>query len=111
MSYKAGTVVIDIKADTAKLVTGMDKASSSVKKSVDSIKRAVVGMAAAYAGVQSVRAFGNMITDSLNAADATGKLAQKLGLTTDALSEFQYAAGFAAVSNGELSAWLGALIR
>ena len=111
MSYKAGTVVIDIKADTAKLVTGMDKASSSVKKSVDSIKRAVVGMAAAYAGVQSVRAFGNMISDSLDAADATGKLAQKLGLTTDALSEFQYAAGFAAVSNSELSAGLGALIR
>ena len=111
MSTKVGTVIIDVKADTAKLVSGMDKAEKTVKKSIDSIKTAIVSMAAAYVGIQGVKAFSGMINDSLNAADATGKLAQQLGLTTDLLSEYQYAAGFAAIENGKLSGGISSLIR
>jgi len=111
MSYKAGTVVIDIKADTAKLVAGMDKAQRTVTKSIDNIKTAIISMAAAYAGIESVRAFGGMISDSIDAADNVGKLAQKLGMTTEELSKLQYTAQLADVSNGELTAGLSALIR
>ena len=111
MSYKAGSVVIDIKADTAKLTAGMQRAEKAVTRSIDNIKKTLVTLVAAYAGIQSVRYFKNMIEDSLDAADATGKLAQKIGISTEKLSEYQYAAGFAAVSNGELTAGLGALTR
>lgn len=106
-----GTVIIDIKADTAKLVSGMDNAEKKIKKTVSSIQTAIISMATAYVGIQGVKAFTSMINDSVDAADATGKLAIKLGLTTEKLSEYQYAAGFAAVSNGELSAGIGALTR
>jgi len=106
-----GTVIIDVKADTAKLVSGMDKAERTIKRSVANIQKTIITLATAYAGIQGIRAFRNMIDDSLDAADATGKLAQKLGLTTDALSEYQYTAKFAAVSNGELNAGLSALVR
>jgi len=106
-----GTVIIDVKADTAKLVNGMDRAESTIKRSVSNIQKTILTLATAYAGIQGVRAFKNMIDDSLDAADSTGKLAQKLGLTTDALSEYQYTAKFAAVSSGELNAGLSALIR
>ncbi len=106
-----GTVVIDVKADTAKLVSGMDKAEKKVKKSIGDIKKTILTLASAYAGIQGVKAFHGMISESIDLADATGKLAQKLGLSTDSLSEYQYAAGFAAVSSGELSAGLGALVR
>ncbi len=111
MNKAVGTVYIDIKADTAKLVSGMNKAEKTVKRSVDNIKTAIISMVAAYAGIESVKAFTSMINDSLAAADATGKLAKKLGLTTEKLSEYQYAAGYAAISNSELNAGLSALIR
>jgi len=111
MSTTVGTVLIDVKADTAKLVSGMQKAETTVKKSVDNIKRTIVSMAAAYAGIEGIKAFSSMIQDSIDAADATGKLAQKFGLATEAMSEYQYAATMVGVSSGELNAGLGALIR
>ena len=55
MSYKAGTVVIDIKADTAKLVTGMQKAEKSVGKAVENIKNTVFTLVSAYAGLQTAQ--------------------------------------------------------
>ena len=106
-----GTVIIDVKADTSKLVSGMDNAEKKIKKTVSSIQTSIISMASAYLGIQGVKAFTGMINDSIDAADATGKLAVKLGLTTEKLSEYQYAAGFAAVSNNELSSGIGALTR
>jgi len=111
MSYKVGTVIIDVKADTAKLVNGMDRAERSVKKSINNIKKAIISMATAYAGIKGVKAFKSMIDDSIDAADATGKLAQKLGISVTALSKYQYAAKFSAVSTGELNAGLSAMVR
>ena len=106
-----GTVLIDVKADTAKLVSGMDRAEKTVKKTVGNIKKTILSMVAAYAGIQSIRAFKNMINDSLDAADAVGKLAQKLGLTSEQLSKYQYAAHFSAISTADLNAGLSAMIR
>ena len=111
MSTVVGAAIIDLKADTSKLVAGMDRAERTLKKSINNIKSAIVSMAAAYAGIQGVKAFKNMIDDSLDAADATGKLAQKLGLSVESLSKYQYAAKFSAISIGELNAGLSALVR
>ncbi len=111
MSAKIGTVYLDIKADTAKLVSGMDSAGRSIKKSINNIKTTVVSLAAAYAGLEGIRAFKNMISDSIDAADATGKLAEKLGMTSKKLSELRYAASYAAVDSKKLDAALSAMIR
>ena len=111
MAAKVGTVLIDIKADTAKLVTGMRKAENTVKKSVDNIKRTVIGLAAAYASIQSISAFRGMVSDAIDAADATGKLAETMGVTSEELSKLQYAASYADVSIGKLNAGLAAMIR
>ena len=111
MSSTVGTVIIDVKADTAKLVSGMDKASRKVKSTVDDIKKTILTLGAAYAGIKGFDAFKGMVNDSLDLADATGKLAQKIGISTEKLSEYQYAAGYAAISNGELNAGLAALTR
>jgi|GEM_PF-6335696 len=48
-----GTVIIDVKADTAKLVSGMDRAEKSVKKSVDSLKNNILGIGAAFLSIQT----------------------------------------------------------
>ena len=111
MSTTIGTVIIDVKADTAKLVSGMDRAEKTVKRTVSNIKKTIISLGAAYAGIKGVEAFKSMIDDSIDLADATGKLAQKLGVSTETLSKYQYAAGFAAISNGELNAGIAALTR
>ena len=54
MSYKAGSVIIDIKADTAKLVTGMNKAEKTVARSVTNIKNTLITLTSAYAGFSGV---------------------------------------------------------
>ena len=106
-----GTVVIDVKADTAKLVSGMKKAENSVSKSVASMKKAVLSMAAAYAGFQSVNALSNIVDDTITATDEMGKLSKKLGTTAESLSKYHYAATFAGVSQRELNSGLSAMIR
>ena len=108
---KIGTVVLDIKADTAKLVDGMQRAERAVTKTVSRIKNTIIGLAAAYASIQSVRAFGGMVQDAIDYADNLGKLAQKLGMTAEELSKLQYAASYADVSLGKLDAALSALVR
>ncbi len=111
MGYKVGTVLIDIKADTAKLVNGMEKAERTVKKSVDNIKRTLIALAATYASIESIKAFAHMANEAYEAADATGKLAQTLGMTAEQLSKLEYVAGYADVSINKLQAALAAMIR
>ncbi len=111
MGYKVGEVLLEIKADTAKLITGMEKAERTIKSTVDRAKKALLGIAAAYASIEGIRGFSGMIHDAIDAADATGKLAEKLGITTDGLSKLQYAASFAGIEMGKLEAGLSAMIR
>jgi len=49
----ATTVLFNVKADTAQLVSGMNKAQATMTKSVDSMKKTVLGLATAYIGVQT----------------------------------------------------------
>jgi len=55
MSYKAGKVVIDIQADTTKLVTGMNKAEATVSKTVDDMKSSLKTLISAYAGFETAQ--------------------------------------------------------
>ena len=108
---KIGTVEIDVTANTTKLVSGMNKANRTVSKNVKDIKKTLLGMAAAYVSVSTAFKAKEIIANTIDVADATGKLAKKLGLTTEALSKYQYVADFAGVSQGELNAGLSAMIR
>ncbi|MBL4730791.1 MAG: phage tail tape measure protein, partial [Sulfurimonas sp.] len=59
MSYKAGTVVIDIKADTAKLVAGMHSAQATAKHTSANIVKSVLTISAAYAGISGIKSLTN----------------------------------------------------
>jgi len=111
MAKTIGEIIIDVKADTSQLVSGMNRAERTVSKALGSMKKAVIGFAAAYASISTVRAFEGMVSGAADAADATGKLAQQLGLTANELSKYSYAAGFAAVSQDKLTAGLSSMIR
>lgn len=111
MAQTIGSVIIDVQADTQKLVKGFDNAQNKVKSATASMKKAIAGLAAAYISIQSVTAFKGMIQGSIDAADSVGKLSEKLGISASALSGLQYAAGFADVSIGQLNASMSAMIR
>lgn len=67
MSYKAGTVVIDILADTTKLVSGMESAQRTAKRTSESIVKSVLTISAAYAGIEGVRSLTDQFITLENA--------------------------------------------
>lgn len=111
MSQTIGSVIIDVKADTQKLVTGFDKAERTVTNATRNMKNAITGLATAYLSFQGVNAFSSMIKGSIDAADKMSKLAEKLAIGTQELSRLEYAGGYAAVSIGKIEAAMGAMIR
>jgi hypothetical protein len=60
----------------------------AAKKSILSAKNAMMG----FVAIATTGAFVTMAVESLKAADHIAKTANKIGLTTDALQEYQYAA-------------------
>lgn len=76
MSNTVGTVIIDIKADTAKLVDGMQRAEKAISKSVDSVKTNILRIGTAFVSIQTVMKALD-IADSMNQLDARLKLATK----------------------------------
>ena len=111
MPKSIGTILINLEANTNKLVTDFNKAEKTVSKTVGNMKTAIVSLTGAYLSMQGVNAFSSMIKGSIDAADKTAKLAQKLSLSTNELSRLEYASGFADVSMGQLNASMGAMIR
>jgi hypothetical protein len=111
MAQTLGSVIIDVQADTQKLVQGFDKAEKRVNKATKTMSNAIKTMAVSYLSFQGVNAFSSMIKGSIDAADKLGKLSEKLAISAQSLSELQYAAGFADVSISQLNAAMGAMIR
>ena len=66
----------------------LTKGFEGAKKSILSAKSAMLGLVA----VATSGAFVTMAKESLRAADHIAKTANKLGLTTDLLQEYQFAA-------------------
>lgn len=100
--------------ETASLVIAVD--AKGVKTATDDLKK--LGDAAGPAEKKAAQlgkaigtvvaaaatgAFASFIKESIDLADSTGKAAQAAGVTTEALSGLQYAAGLADVSAGELN--------
>jgi len=53
MLQSVGTILFDIKADSAKLVAGMDKAQKYVEKSVSDMKKNIISIGVAYISVET----------------------------------------------------------
>jgi len=100
--------------ETARLVIAVD--ASGVKTATDDIKKlgaaagptekraAALGKAiGTVVAAAATGAFASFIKESIDLADNASKAAQMAGVTTEALTGLQYAAGLADVSAGELN--------
>lgn len=86
MAVKVGQVLIDVKADTTKLVKGMDRAKKSVDNTIRNMKRALVGFA-------SVQLFKGLITQGLQYNSALETTQQSIAGLLVATSKLEDAQG------------------
>lgn len=104
-----GSLVVSLAMDTAKFRGDIGKATQQMHRMSEEAGKlgAAVGLwlaAAAGAGVVMVR-------QSIDAADAQSKLAQKVGITVEEVSALAYAASLSDVSNEALGSSLVRLAR
>jgi len=101
-----GSLVVSLTAETAQFTAALDKASYTAEKnfrSISSFAKTAAGSLAALYGAQSIVGF---VKTQIDAADATGKMAQKVGISVEELSKLQYAAKLADVDTGQLQVGL-----
>jgi hypothetical protein len=105
----AGSIIVDLLMRTASFETDTKRAEkrlADMRKEAERIGKGI-GVAMAAVGVAAVA----LVKNSIDAADATGKLAQQTGTTVEELSALTYAASLADVSQEELAAGLVKLTR
>lgn len=106
MAQVVGQLLVEMSANVARLKTDMDRATSVVSKATRDIDRAIAGVKNSFAALgvgSSAAAFGSWIKGAIDAADEIGKLAQRTGISTEALSGLKYAADLSGVTLEELS--------
>lgn len=94
-------ISVEIVANTGSFVTDTKRASKAAEKAAkeiqDSFKR--IGTAIGAGIAAGATALVYMTKKAIDAADEISKLAQKTGLSTEALSQLQYAAGLSGVED------------
>jgi len=104
-----GALRVSLGLDTAQFSAGLKASQASLAKfgKTVAVGFAAVATAAASAGV----AMGVAVKGAIDNADALSKSAQKIGVTTEALSRLKYAADFSDVSLEQLTGGLGRLSK
>lgn len=86
-----GSLVVDIRTNTAKFVQGMSKAQKSVdrmERRVRTFSRIMNGLTALFAGIL----FAGFINSQIQAGDQIQKMGVRLGESAEALSQYQHVA-------------------
>ena len=104
----AGTVVVNLDANSIKLQREMDKAERATRKATQRMRKQVVtefsrmGKQAALFGVAVASAMAVAARASIQFADSIAKTADRVGVSTDALQELRFAASQAGVAQSAL---------
>ena len=104
-----GSLVVSLAMDTAKFTGDIGKAA----RSMDTLAKEAgkIGLALGASVSAGAAALGLMIKASLDAADASSKLAQSIGITTEDLSALTYAAELSGLSQKDLAVEMAKLTK
>jgi hypothetical protein len=100
-----GALRVTLGLDSAQFTRGAKEAETRVAKLGSQMQKFGAAMSLVSAGIVAA------MRSQLNAADEVGKVAQRVGVTTEALSQLRYAADLSAVSAGQLETGLKQLSR
>jgi len=108
-----GELVVKLSANTAEFTGAMDKAAYQANQRMMAMERAAkqAGAAIGVALVAGAGAFAVAMKSAINTADEIGKAADRVGVTTEALTGLQYAAGLSGASAEQLEAGMSKLNR
>lgn len=97
-----GDLVLALSADTAKFQSDLGRANRMAEKWGKDVGRVLGNVAGALLALGGSGAFGALVKGQIDAADAAGKMSQKIGVSTEALSAYMVAARLSDVSNEQL---------
>lgn len=104
-----GSLVVSLAMDTARFAADVGKAAQQMTRL--SKEAAKIGAAIGASVGTGLVAVGALVKQSIDAADATSKMAQSLGLATEEMSRLAYAAELSGLSQEQLGASLGKLSK
>ncbi len=102
MGASAGSIFVDLILRDAKYAQGLGKASQATKKFTNEASGALSGLAKGFAGAFTVGAFVSITKAAIDSASNLKDLSESLGLTTDELQKYTYAAKLAGVDSDKL---------
>ncbi len=106
-----GSVAVAIKADTKQFSTGLGRASQSISRFSSRILGATAGIIGFGSAIAAVGGFTFLIKRQFALIDTTAKVADKLGLTTEALVGLQFAAQQTGVPINQLNLGIQRMTR
>jgi len=125
MAQKVGGLFVSMAASSARFAIDMEKARIAAQKSSSGIGKGFKG--AQISGAQLTQSMGKLrggliaaagpaamlllIKRSIDVADKTAKVADKIGISTDALQEYRFAASLAGVEQSALDMGLQRFVR
>lgn len=112
----AAKITADLLANDAQFVDGFNRAATSVgrfaqqvqkdltqsTRQIDKLVASITGIKGALGSIATIGGIVYFNRQALQAADAVDKLAQRLGLTTDEIQRYEYAAKLSGASNEDL---------
>lgn len=106
-------LILKMSADSAELRSELDKASSRSKKFEKDVSSGFANVAKAAVAVGAAAAAGLSVLakNAINSADEIGKMAQKTGFSTEALSQLKHATDLAGISFESFTKGLGRSAR
>lgn len=106
-----GDLVLALSADTAKFQSDLGRADRMAKKFGQEMGKVLGNVAGLLVGIGGSAGFTALVKGQIDAADSAGKMAQKTGASTEALSSYMVAARLADVSNEQLQGGLQKLAK
>jgi len=118
VAKKIGSLLVDLGLDTTRLETGIKKSQNrfkrfekTTKRTFNKINQSVNGLAGNLIALAGIGSLTMVAKQSLDAADNIQKLAIKTGISTEALSELQFAAEQSGVEFGTVDKAIQNMVR
>lgn len=109
-----GTIGVSVVAKVGDFAKGMDKVRRSARRTfreLDRGVRSVVGLGGALTALVAGGSLSYLVAQQLKAVDASTKFADRLGISTEALTGLQFAADLTGVSTNQLQLGLQRMTR
>lgn len=107
-------LMVSLGLSTAAFSSGRKRANKELQalaSSVKSIQGMIAGGLAAVGAAATIGAAKAFVSSQMDIIDATGKTADRLGISTESLIAYRHAAGLAGVGNDEFDATLEKMTR